>query len=259
MSGHCWTWAAARSTGTSHIKLGKPCDDYAACLELNTSPRPALIVVAADGAGSACHSSSGSRIAARSFVRSAARHLHEGKSVEQITKDLVTEWLDDIRDRIAAVAQRIEAVPRDFASTLVGAVVDHHAAAVIHVGDGACVYRTRGDPAWKAATWPAQGEYAATTFFVTDDPQPSINFSAIAEPVHELAVFSDGIERLALDFAAKTPFAPFFDKMFAPLNATTPGRDRQLSKALRSFLDSPTVCDRTDDDKTVILAKLIAE
>ena len=154
---------------------------------------------------------------------------------------------------------RLNAVPRDFASTLIGTLIGEDVAVIIHVGDGGCVYRHCGDFAWKVATWPAQGEYAATTFFVTDEPQPSVNFAAISVPIHELAVFSDGIERLALDFASKTAYSPFFDSIFAPLRATIPGRDRRISKALQAFLDGPAICDRTDDDKTIILARRIAD
>ena len=259
MRDYRWTWAAARSTGTSHIKSGKQCDDYGACLELRDTLCTTLIAVAADGAGSASHSSRGSRIATASFVRSAVRYLHGGHSLAELTHYVINEWIDDLRDRIAADANRLGAIPRDFASTLIGAVIGTEASAVIHVGDGACVYRNGSDIAWKVATWPAQGEYAATTFFVTDEPQPSINVVTISEPVTEVAIFSDGIERLALDFSAKTAYAPFFDKMFAPLNATTPGRDRKLSRSLQDFLDGPGVCARTDDDKTVILARRIVE
>jgi Protein phosphatase 2C len=259
MSDYRWTWAAARSTGTSHIKAGKQCDDYGACLELSDALRTTLIAVAADGAGSASHSFRGSRIVTASFVRSAVRYLHGGQSPADLTHDLVDEWIDDVRDRIAAVANRLSAIPRDFASTLIAALIGTEASAIVHVGDGACVYRNGSDTAWKVATWPAQGEYAATTFFVTDEPQPSVQVVTISEPVSEVAVFSDGIERLALDFATKTAYAPFFDKMFAPLNATAPGRDRRISRALQEFLDGPSVCARTDDDKTVILARRIVE
>jgi hypothetical protein len=252
-----WTWAGARSTGTSHLRFGKQCDDYGACIELKTPPGNILIAVAADGAGSACHASNGSRITTNSFVHSVARHFRAGRCVTEVTPELVRTWLDDIRDRIAVAATRLSATPRDFASTLVASVVAPDGAVIVHVGDGACVYRHCNDSDWKVGTWPAQGEYAATTFFVTDDPEPTINFAKVSESIGDLAVFSDGIERLALDFATKTAHAPFFDKMFAPLSSTAPGRDRTISKALRSFLDGPLVCDRTDDDKTVILARRI--
>ena len=90
----------------------------------------------------------------------------------------------------------------------------------IHVGDGAFVCRAEGAAEWIVPTWPAQGEYAATTFFVTDEPEARLQFVNLDQSTEELAVFSDGIERLALEFSSKTAFSPFFEKMFAPLNGT---------------------------------------
>jgi hypothetical protein len=86
-----------------------------------------------------------------------------------------------------------------------------------------------------------------------------IQFTTLPEPIDQIAVFSDGIERLALEFSSKTAHGPFFESMFAPMRDASPGRDRPLSRALQRFLDGPTVCDRTDDDKTLILAKRISE
>jgi hypothetical protein len=111
------------------------------------------------------------------------------------------------------------------------------------------------DSDWQVPTWAAQGEYAATAFFVTDDPQPSIQFYFVDHPINEIAVFSDGLERLVLDFSSHTAHAPFFEKMFATLSSASTGRNRDLSRALKGFLDGPSVCDRIDDDKTLILAK----
>ena len=130
-------------------------------------------------------------------------------------------------------------------------------AAFIHVGDGSAVYRLDGVADWIVASWPEQGEYAATTYFVTDDPEPRLRFCSAQGPIAELALFSDGIERLALDFSTETAFAPFFDRMFFPLSGKSVGRDRQLSRHLKEYLDSPSVCDKTDDDKTLVLAKRV--
>ena len=70
-----------------------------------------------------------------------------------------------------------------------------------------------------------------------------------------LALFSDGIERLVLDFSSHQAFSPFFDRMFESLKFSAIGRNRVLSRDLRRFLDGPSVGERTDDDKTLILAK----
>ena len=254
-----WTWVSARSVGTSHIKAGRGCDDFGACLEMTGSAGPVLVAVVSDGAGSAIHSAKGSWITTRRFVRSAFDFLAEGYNPGDLSADAVKVWLDDIRDRIELAALRVSTTRREFAATLVGCLIGPDLSAFVHIGDGAAVYRARGETDWKVPTWPAQGEYAATTFFVTDDPEPNCQFVVVEEPIDQLAVFSDGLERLALQFSTKSAFAPFFDPKFAPLNKSSPGNNRGLSRALKSFLDGPAVCAKTDDDKTLILARRVLE
>ncbi len=70
-------------------------------------------------------------------------------------------------------------------------------------------------------------------------------------------MFSDGIERLVLDFAQAVPFDGFFIPMFASIPNGSPGRDRGISRGLKNFLDSKTITDRTDDDKMLIMARRV--
>ena len=56
-----------------------------------------------------------------------------------------------------------------------------------------------GDQNLDAPSWPYHGEYASTTVFVTDDPPPSTSVIRHANPISAISVFSDGLERLALD------------------------------------------------------------
>ena len=250
-NGSRWTWVAARSVGTSHIKAGKGCDDFGACLEISGRTGPVLVAVASDGAGSAIHSSKGSWITSRVFVRSAFDYFATGHDLTELSYEVVRGWLDDIRDRIGVAASRVSATRRDFAATLVGCLISTDSSVFIHIGDGAAVYKARGETDWKVPTWPAQGEYAATTFFVTDDPEPYCQFAIVTEQIDQIAAFSDGLERLALQFSTKSAFAPFFETVFAPLNNSAPGNNRVLSRALKGFLDGPAVCEKTDDDKTL--------
>jgi hypothetical protein len=70
-----------------------------------------------------------------------------------------------------------------------------------------------------------------------------------------VAVLTDGLERIAIDFAARQPFHKFFDGMARPVFASTQkGRDRPLSASLKNYLEGDAVCARTDDDKTLVLA-----
>jgi hypothetical protein len=67
--------------------------------------------------------------------------------------------------------------------------------------------------------------------------------------VQGVALFTDGLERLALHFATKTSYQPFFAPLFkfaTDLNAT--------EADLAGFLASERICSHTDDDKTLVLA-----
>ena len=45
--------------------------------------------------------------------------------------------------------------------------------------------------------------------------------------------------------------AAIFDQMFKPLrSAGTAGRDERLCAGLAQYLSSPTICSKTDDEKT---------
>jgi Protein phosphatase 2C len=239
------------------MKAGKRCEDFGACVEVRRETDTTLIAVVSDGAGSAQYSAVGSWITSRVFTECANRFVHGGRAVQALTLGSVRDWIDAIRDRIATAARKRDAIPRDFAATLVGSLIGEANAVFIHVGDGGSVYRGPQSKSWTVGTWLAQGEYASTTYFVTDNPEPAIQFCHVEQRIDELALFSDGLERLVLDFSNHCAFSPFFDRIFLPLSSTSPGKNRSLSRGLRRYLDGPLVCDRTDDDKSFILAKRI--
>lgn len=249
-----WTWAGSKRIGTSHVRSGVGCDDFGACVEVMGPADDALIAVVSDGAGSAKYSSIGARIVSRVCTANAAQHLRSGKPLLDISTDVIKDWLDEVRDRISSIAQSRGAVRRDFASTVVGAVVGEASAVFFHVGDGAAVYRQTKKDEWVVASWPAQGQFASTTYFVTDDPEPCCRLTALDHRVSDFSIFTDGLERLVLDFTKQEAFSPFFERMIAPLSGRDPGRSRYLSRQLDAFLDGKAVCEKTDDDKTLLLA-----
>jgi hypothetical protein len=250
-----WSWIGACSIGTSHLARGAGCDDAAACVEIDTRNGATLVAVVSDGAGSASLSKIGSHIITRGFCRSALKFARRGGRPKDLDKEAASEWLDDLRDRIEQASLRENSPRRSFAATLVGCMAQSDGLAIVHVGDGACAIRLRAEAEWLVPSWPAQGEYASTTNFVTDDPEPLVNVTYLKGDVAEVALFSDGLEKLALDFATKTAFTPFFSSMFKTLPDAGSGRHRRLSRDLRSFLDSPSITKRTDDDKALIMAR----
>jgi hypothetical protein len=76
-----------------------------------------------------------------------------------------------------------------------------------------------------------------------------------SEGISALVAFTDGLERLALDFCATQAHAPFFQGIVGPVTASgTTGRDHKLCAALGRYLESDAVNARTDDDKTLLVA-----
>ncbi len=141
---------------------------------------------------------------------------------------------------------------RQLAATLVLLAVCGDEALCLHIGDGAVVARKGSQ--WETVSTPESGEFASTTFFVTDDPEARLRARRIDTGYDAFALFSDGIESVALEQATLAPSPRFFEPMLRPIDqASEQGRLGALSGALGRYLDSKAVCDRTDDDKTLIL------
>jgi Protein phosphatase 2C len=139
---------------------------------------------------------------------------------------------------------------------LLGAIIGPKAGALFQVGDGAIVYSTQSsDNIPVLAFWPERGEYENTTFFVTQSNfLDQMHFCLVQEQVYEIALLSDGLQRLALNYQMKSAHEPFFSGLFAPLRRTQRQDVSVLNAQLSDYLDSSKVNDRTDDDKTLILA-----
>jgi Protein phosphatase 2C len=254
-----WRAAHASVIGTSHTKTGVPCQDVAACrLLCDPDGRHVLLAVACDGAGSASRSLDGATLAVDRFLRDfgdAGRH----SGLDRITRDFVEDWLSRVRCEIQEWAKTDDLSPREFACTILGAMVGHDQAAFFQIGDGAIVVSNRVEPddyGW--VFWPQHGEFSNQTNFITEDNALEIlEFEREEWCVDEIAMFTDGIERLVLDLQERTAHAPFFRTLFGWLVTTSPaavGDEISASEVMNRYLGSKQINDRTDDDKTLILA-----
>jgi hypothetical protein len=250
-----WRYALASVVGASHLKSQTPCQDASRCeiVELTTG-ETILIAVASDGAGSARQAAAGSEFAVKYFLQTIATAACTGQ-LPAITRDLVAQWFDCFRVEVAATAQQAGFVARDYACTVVAAAVAESAALFFQIGDGSIVINTVEDQEYQWVFWPDRGEYENVTYFATDPGSlEHLQFELIATRIAELCVFTDGLQRMALHYASGMAHAPFFNALFPPLRAVPAGHSDNLSASLAGFLASKRVNERTDDDKTLILA-----
>lgn len=242
-----WRWAAASEIGTSHTHNGGRLEDaYAVSLVGKDS----IFAIVSDGAGSAKFGVYGAWLVCRTLTLLFREWLRDNSELP--SDELLVDWIDDLRDRISAIADQRGSTPRQFAATLAAVLVTPNEVLTLHIGDSAIV-GGRGDD-WNVLCWPENGEYASTTYFVTDDPEPRLNISRQPREHDAFALFSDGVGDLALSQSEQAAHSRFFEPMMRPVeSATESGRLPELSSKLKSYLAGPAVCERTDDDKTLVL------
>lgn len=257
MAAKGWRYAFASVAGTSHATVGTPCQDCCDCrVERTGSGGSALIAVVADGAGSASRAEDGARLACALFLRELSTFYACGHDGADLSRAYFEDWLAHFRAEIQQRAGAEGLTARDFATTLLGAAVEEDRAAFVQVGDGAIVVSSRaGSGDYSCVFWPRRGEYANTTCFATDaDAEAYLEFEQREGVIDEVALLTDGLQGLALEYRSQTAYAPFFRPVFGPVQAEPAGHSERLSSALAAFLGSPRVNARTDDDKTLILA-----
>ena len=166
-------------------------------------------------------------------------------------RNVLTEALRLAQIRLEAEAERREVDVNALATTLLLAVATAEGIAVMQVGDGAIVVGD-ADGSARALTFPLHGEYANTTVFLTGaDALSTAQFGLHPAATH-LALFSDGLQRIALDMTTGMPFAPFFLPLFRFI--ATEAEATAAQTQLTSFLSSARVQERSDDDITLVLA-----
>lgn len=241
-----WAVLADSVMGTSHRQRNVVCQD-ALRWQVFGPTAEHLVVVVADGAGSASHSDRGATVVCDEFVR----RIVSRSTDAPFREEEMVAMFDDIRNTVVAEADQAGIRPREFACTVLVAVVGPWSSVFAQLGDGVIVYGAHRD--YRVAFWPEPAEYANATDFLTDEHfRKAIQIVTTDEPVNELAVLTDGLQRLALDFATRSPFADFFRPFFERVR--TEADLESLAGPFREFLDSSRVNARTDDDKTLVLA-----
>ena len=247
---HSWRLVGASVVGTSHLKAGLPCQDafrYALWPD-------GVVIAVSDGAGSAKKAAEGSALAVEAAIDSLLDALIEGEgepSTNEAWQGVVRRAFGAARAALMQHALSKNGSIREYDATLMLLILTERYTVGGLIGDCAAVML---DKAGQLATVcrPQMGEYANMTNFLT---QPGalqlLDVQIYVKPVQAVAVFSDGLSRLALNLAQSKPYAPFFKPLFAFTAAIEDEQEAQTQ--LETFLNSKRINTHTNDDKTLVL------
>lgn len=246
-----WRTVAVSVPGISHIEQDLPCQDECWSEASPPESRSRLLIVVADGAGSAQAGDVGARLCVETVVQAA--HEHFARADAPLDETTARAIFARAREAILGHAATQSLMPRDLASTLVCALFDGQCGVVFQIGDGALVLKGT-DGMWIPIA-PMNGEYANSTRFVSDDDALNqVAVVLIEKPVTQIAAFTDGIQSIGVHRASGQPHPPFFQPLFDTLARAGTESEDALAHGLQSFLSSDGVNQRTDDDKTLALA-----
>jgi hypothetical protein len=241
-----WRSIGAKAKGIAHAADGSPCQDAFAYASLGAE---LAAIAVADGAGSAPCSKTGAEIA----VDRAVRYL---RNVADVLRTDQSSWpiamrgsFDAARGSIVDHA-RVQAMPAsEFATTLQVVLLGHSTCCYARVGDGGGVGRIGGTLV-PLAPAPGNGYANETRFLTSADSDPEV--FVLADHVSDCAVFTDGIQHLAMQLAQWKPYDPFFTPLFDFVR-TSP--DAALAQdSLHELLGADRIDRRTDDDRTLVIS-----
>jgi hypothetical protein len=245
-----WQFIAASVAGTSHVADTTPCQDAFRVESIHIKGKELLIVVCSDGAGSASHAQRGSEKAVTAGMGIVLEYL-KGSELRQVCRSEVESWYSQIHDALNEEAKTLGIELSDLHCTLLIAILGQEHSVFAQLGDGAMVIDRSGK--MEVVFWPQSGEFTSMTYFITcDDFVRHLEVRVIDESVSHFAAFTDGMERLVLNFSGRCAHEPFFQQMFGTVRSA---EDLTLlTSDLTTFLNSQHVNERTNDDKTLVLA-----
>lgn len=260
-----WKAIACSAKGTSHEKVGSPCQDYAGFIKVNDSGDAVsngdiLIGAVCDGAGSYKYSDIGSELAVKTalkYLQSWLKWLKkEGKDLspaisEDYAHQVFEKILAKVKEEFDAKAQEMGCYPKDLSCTLLVVVATPQWLAAMQIGDGFIVIR-QPDSEYQLLFQPIKGEYANETTFVTaSNALEKMRVRVVTGEQQFIFASTDGLERIALEIRQESkPHPPVLDNFREAIKTRSEDEEKISTE---KWLQSEAVNERTDDDKTILL------
>ena len=260
-----WKAIARNEVGTSHQKLGLPCQDFADFRILDD----VIIGAVADGAGSAKYSDIGAKLAVEAtikylaeFSQSFEKRIQKRKFWEQSYSQAISEKtakkrfknvLKKVNTALQQQADSKDYSVNDLACTLLVFVATPYWVAAMQIGDGFIVVRPQNESSqYQMLFQPDKGEFANETTFVTSvNALDDMQIKVFSEKPEFICASTDGLEKVAIRFSDWKPFPPFFKPLEEYLQETD--KPQEEGEYIVNFLKCEQLNARTDDDKTLLL------
>ena len=234
----------ASRLGAAHLKDGTPNQDSAAVatLELRDLGTVALMAVS-DGAGSARQSHFGSRAACDAAVSRLIRQLTRNPAVavkQHLLRSALQRAVRSGRRGVETIARpgQLPGQPlatREYACTILAAVVSEGLAGVAHVGDG-CVVAGDGEN-WHILSEPDNGEFANETKFLTD-PRNLPRVTVVSRSgISCMALTTDGLQDVAFS-RRSLPYKRFWTPLYRALGRSSSAGPGPVLHALLEKVDA---------------------
>lgn len=247
-----WRVAAASVTGTSHAERGEQGQDAVQVETFHASDGQTVLgIFAADGAGSAPFGGEGAACAVAASVTYWRDFFASNGST--VDAEALGTSLLRLRASLHDLAARSERDVREFACTYLATLASLDGLVTLHIGDGGIIADFGNG--YVVVSAPTNGEYANTTYFVTDPEEQLVGDSIWhSKPACRLAVFTDGLQPFTLDALGKDANPAFFDRRFQTLELAGEEHVPALNDALAGFLNLDMIRRHVSDDMTLVLA-----
>jgi hypothetical protein len=181
----------------------------------------------------------------------ALRDRAKRNGASSLDESALTEAIARAREFVLRSASDFGVPAREFASTLLVAAVTPTQVVVAQLGDGIVVVGTGQD--LRLAVSVEQELLNVTDFLVDSDAMEKVlRWSGPSNDVNSIAVSTDGLVPVLMDQRRNIPHPPMFGMLFSSMH--TAEDETEVTEQLHAFIRSEQVCQRTDDDKTLVLA-----
>ncbi|WP_174733509.1 PP2C family serine/threonine-protein phosphatase [Mesobacillus harenae] len=241
-----WKIANAQTAGRGHLKSNIPCQDYTYSMQENGL----TILLLADGAGYAKHSHKGAEAVVKKTASLLADHFDEYFTAEdddQLKRVIIRELHEEIK-----MIEGFEGDIKQYASTLLFIAIKGDQYVAGHIGDGLIGKEQDGE--LKVFSFPENGQFVNTTFFVTsEDAWKHFRlYKGLVGTAAGFVLMSDGTAE-SLFNKKEERLAPAITRMFEWLRDHP---SQKISAVLANNLDA-VIKEQTHDDCSIAIASLV--